>query len=240
MIVSDDEVASALREARAAARVFRLPFGRELWRGTLGNWSGAGVGTSIDFHDHRAYVPGDDPRYIDWQAYARSDAYVMKLYREEVAPTVDLVLDSSASMGMERSKKLRGLELFYFIVEAALAMGAGLRPWVLGSHGAERLDADGLHRAAIFDRGDVVDPSALDRVAYRPGSFRVLISDCLFPGEPERVVTSLLSTRGRAIVLAPRTKSESDPDWSGQLELEDCESGARTSSSSPRISSQRS
>jgi uncharacterized protein (DUF58 family) len=123
VIVSDDEVASALREARAAARVFRLPFRRERWRGTIGNWSGAGVGTSIDFHDHRPYSPGDDPRYIDWLAYARSDAYVMKLYREEVAPAVDLVLDTSSSMGMEPAKRLCSLALFYFIVEAALARG---------------------------------------------------------------------------------------------------------------------
>jgi hypothetical protein len=56
---------------------------------------------------------------------------------------------------------------------------------------------------------------------------RVLVSDGLFREEPDRVLTSLLSTKGRAIVLAPRTKAESDPDWSGQLELEDCESGAR-------------
>ena len=227
MIVSDNEIASALREARSAARVFRLPLRRERWRGTIGNWSGAGVGTSIDFHDHRPYSPGDDPRYIDWQAYARSDTYVMKLYREEVSPAVDLVLDTSSSMGMEPAKKRCALELFYFIVHAALAIGAGLRPWVLGAEGAERVDVGGLYRSDLFDRGDAVDPSALRRVTYRSGSIRVLISDCLFPGEPDRVLKSLLSTKGRAIVLAPRAKSESDPDWSGQLELEDCESGAR-------------
>ena len=230
MIVSDTEIASALREARAAACVFRLPFRHERWRGTIGNWSGAGVGTSIDFHDHRPYLPGDDPRFIDWQAYARSDAYVMKLYREEVAPVVDLVFDTSSSMGMEPAKKLCGLALFYFIAEAALAMGAGLRPWLLGADGAERVDIegmDGLHRGALFDRGDVVDPSALGRVAYRSGSIRVLVSDGLFREGPDGILSSLLSTKGRAVVLAPRAKSESDPDWSGRLELEDCESGVR-------------
>ncbi|MEJ6642028.1 MAG: DUF58 domain-containing protein [Akkermansiaceae bacterium] len=40
------------------------------------------MGSALYFQDHRAYSPGDDPRHINWQAYARTGQYTMKLYRE--------------------------------------------------------------------------------------------------------------------------------------------------------------
>ena len=70
-----------------------LPFRRESWQGQTGHWQGMGAGSSIDFQDHRPYQPGDDPRYINWQAFARNNQYSMKLYREEVSPRLDLVLE---------------------------------------------------------------------------------------------------------------------------------------------------
>src|SRR6266550_2343084 len=112
------------RRMQAAAEHLRLPLRSRIWRGQSGNWLGAGVGSSIDFQDHRPYLPGDDPRYIDWQAYARTGNYTMKLYREEVSPLVDLVLDVSGSMFVSQHKAARTLELFYFCIESARQAGA--------------------------------------------------------------------------------------------------------------------
>ena len=227
--VLPDDVTRARRAATRCAQVFRLPFRRELWPGAVGNWAGAGVGSSIDFQDHRPYVPGDDPRYIDWQAYARSDHYVMKLYREEVSPSVDLVLDASVSMSADDAKKRRSLELFYFVIESALGSGATLRPWVVTGDGPERFDVESVTRdASWFARvGDRVDASLLRGIDFRAGSLRVLVSDCLFPGEPDLVVNALASSKGRGVVLAPSSAGESEPVWLGQVELVDCETGIR-------------
>lgn len=229
MNVSFDELAGARRTAMRCAEIFRLPFGRSSWRGAAGNWAGAGVGSSIDFQDHRPYVPGDDPRYIDWHAYARSDHYVMKLYREEVSPAVDLVFDASSSMAATAAKKRRSLELIYFVATSALAAGAALRPWLLTGSGAVRCETESiLEDTSWLAHGvDRVDTSLLREVDLRPGSLRVLVSDCLFPGEPEPAVTALVSSKGRGVVLAPTCTEESAPAWRGQLELEDCETGAR-------------
>lgn len=229
MNVSREELDEVRRTAMRSAEVFRLPFRRELWRGAAGNWAGAGIGSSIDFQDHRPYVPGDDPRYIDWQAYARSDHYVMKLYREEVSPAVDLVVDLSLSMSTTPDKKRRTLELFFFAVESALKTGASLRPWILTPNGAEVWDTESIVRdVSWLERGcDLVDASLLRGVDVRRASLRVLVTDCLFPGEPEPVTTALASKKGRAVVLAPSCAEESEPDWHGQLELEDCETGVR-------------
>ena len=229
MNVLPEDVTRARHAAIRCAEVFRLPFRRELWRGAAGNWAGAGVGSSIDFQDHRAYVPGDDPRYIDWHAYARSDRYVMKLYREEVSPAVDLVLDASLSMRTDDAKKRRSLELFYFVLESAVGAGAALRPWIVTGDGAQRLDVESVSRDACwFARGGArVDASLLQGIDFRPGSLRVLVSDCLFPGEPELTVNALASSKGRGVVLAPSSAEESEPGWLGQVELEDCETGIR-------------
>ena len=55
-------------------------------------------GQSVEFVDHRAYVPGDDPRHIDWKVLGRSDRIVLKRFEEETNLRGHLLLDSSESM----------------------------------------------------------------------------------------------------------------------------------------------
>lgn len=55
-------------------------------------------GASAIFKEHRAYRPGDDPRWIDWRAYARSDRYTIKHFEHETQLRGTLALDISASM----------------------------------------------------------------------------------------------------------------------------------------------
>src|SRR5687767_4120613 len=118
---------SSRRGALTAAARWRLPFSRQAWRGLAGNWMGAGAGSSLDFQDHRVYVPGDDPRHIHWQAFARTGALTMKLYRAEVSPLVDVIVDVSASMSFTPEKAARTDELLAFAVECAVSIGAPVR-----------------------------------------------------------------------------------------------------------------
>lgn len=55
-------------------------------------------GFSVEFSEHRDYVPGDELRHMDWRAYARSDRYYIKLYEQETNLRATIVLDTSASM----------------------------------------------------------------------------------------------------------------------------------------------
>ena len=112
--------------ALAAAGRLRLPLRSRSWQGQAGEFAGSGTGSSLDFQDHRAYSPGDDPRHINWQAYARTGNYTMKLFREEVRPVVDLIIDTSESMFFEERKAARTAEFFYFITESCAAAGASL------------------------------------------------------------------------------------------------------------------
>lgn len=55
-------------------------------------------GQSVEFADHRNYVPGDDFRYLDWNLYGRLDRLFLKLYEEERELPVRIFLDASESM----------------------------------------------------------------------------------------------------------------------------------------------
>jgi uncharacterized protein (DUF58 family) len=56
-------------------------------------------GSSVEFAQHRGYVPGDDIRHIDWRAYARTERYTVKEYQQETNFIAYLLVDASASMG---------------------------------------------------------------------------------------------------------------------------------------------
>src|SRR6516164_7572439 len=55
-------------------------------------------GFSVEFADHREYVPGDDLKYLDWALYARTDHYYIKRFEEETNLRCTILLDRSASM----------------------------------------------------------------------------------------------------------------------------------------------
>ena len=55
-------------------------------------------GYSVEFAEHREYVPGDDIRHLDWKLWARADRYYVKQYEEETNLRCYLLLDMSESM----------------------------------------------------------------------------------------------------------------------------------------------
>lgn len=76
-------------------------------------------GFSVEFTDHREYVPGDNPRDLDWIALARTDRLYIKRYEEETNLKAYILLDTSASMGY-KFKGLTKLEYASFLA-ASLA-----------------------------------------------------------------------------------------------------------------------
>src|SRR6185369_7345471 len=68
----------------------------------IGNLAGAHKsplsGFAVEFAGHREYVPGDDPRHVDWRVYFNRDKYFVKQYELETNFVCHLVLDVSASM----------------------------------------------------------------------------------------------------------------------------------------------
>jgi len=71
-------------------------------------------GASIDFAEHRGYVPGDDIRRVDWKLYARTDRYFVKQYEADTNANFAVLFDVSKSMAFA-SQGLSKLEYASYV-----------------------------------------------------------------------------------------------------------------------------
>ncbi len=228
-----EELKKAYTRSSTCASRLRLPLRSKVWRGGSGEFAGAGAGSSMDFQDHRNYVPGDDPRHINWQAYARSGQYTMKLYREEVRPIIDLICDVSPSMFLDEIKSARTAELLSFFTQSSLRAGASLTIHLV-SGSAHRLipnEAVATHQwfkiARNLQKEDPAEAPNLSAIPLRQSSFRVFLSDLLFPGDPATVLHLLAARHGSPLLFVPFLESEANPDWQGNYEFVDAERETR-------------
>lgn len=86
----------------------RLAMGHRTSMNLTGNRKSTQKGSSMEFSDFREYMPGDDIRRIDWNAYGRLDRLYVKEYMEEKEAVVSILIDTSASMeyGVEKKSEL--------------------------------------------------------------------------------------------------------------------------------------
>ena len=64
------------------------------------------AGAGIEFADHRDYVAGDDLRILDWSLYGRMERLLVRLFEEDEDLAIDVLVDTSASMGVGAPPKL--------------------------------------------------------------------------------------------------------------------------------------
>ncbi len=88
----DPAVISRLKGLDIKARLVVEGFVSGLHRGPY-------KGFSVEFAEHRQYMPGDPIRYIDWKVYGKTDRFYIKEYEEETNLRAYLILDGSGSMG---------------------------------------------------------------------------------------------------------------------------------------------
>ena len=77
-------------------------------------------GFSVEFSEHRKYVPGDDPKDLDWNIYAKTDKYYLKKFQAETNVIGYLVMDLSASMAYTYRQELTKFE---YAICLAAALG---------------------------------------------------------------------------------------------------------------------
>ncbi len=96
---------------------FQLLAARRAKSSSKGERRSRARGQSVEFADHRSYVPGDDFRYLDWNLFGRLDKLFLKLYEEERELPVRIFLDASESMTFGEPRK------FDFARQVAAAIG---------------------------------------------------------------------------------------------------------------------
>jgi len=77
-------------------------------------------GFSVEFAEHRQYMPGDEIKHIDWKIYGKTDRYYIKQFEEETNLKAYIILDASSSMGYASDNRISKLEYASYIT-AALA-----------------------------------------------------------------------------------------------------------------------
>ena len=89
---------------------------------TAGNRKSRSKGSSVEFSDYREYIPGDDFRRIDWNAYGRFEKLFVKLFMEEREAPVNIFLDVSKSMDWgEPNKSIASRRLAVALAYISLA-----------------------------------------------------------------------------------------------------------------------
>lgn len=209
----------------AATKRVRLGVDARRRRLGAGSRLGAGPGASLEFHDHRSYVAGDDLRHLDWSVYARTEQLMLRRHRQEVSPRVEVVLDLSASMAAS-ADKLR-LATTIAALLATLAESDGTRPVVwCASDAIRRLPSDWRPALRSSACTGTIGLEARPAPLLGAGSERFLVSDGLCPGGGAPVVQSLGSGAGRIALVQVLSAWERSPDAIGAVRLEDLEGGA--------------
>ena len=75
-------------------------------------------GFSVEFKEHRSYVPGDDIRTIDWKLFGKTDRLFIREYEEETNLRCTILLDSSGSMGYSGSRSQNTTKHQYAVATA--------------------------------------------------------------------------------------------------------------------------
>lgn len=211
-------------------------------------------GQSVEFADHRNYVPGDDFRYLDWNLYGRLDRLFLKLYEEERELPVRIFLDASESMSFGEPRK------FDFARKVAAAVGyialcgfdrVSVVPFPRAIHrrptdstitNDAQAVAEGALRAvrgkksalqffqnlgALKAGGSATMNDSLRRGAIeaRQAGVALVLSDFLDPSGYESGLTALISRGFRVDVVQILAPEELEPKTFGDLRLVDAESG---------------
>lgn len=211
-------------EAAVAAAATRLRLSVVARRRSgLGARLGRGAGASLEFHDHRAYEPGDDLRHLDWGVYARTDQLVLRRHRQEVSPRLEIMVDLSASMLATPAKLALATALTALIATLGEADGVRPRVWIFAQQ-VRRVDTDWRVAMRTAVAGGAI---GLEHIIGEllPGAQRVLVSDGLCVGGGAGVVRRLGAGAGQVCLLQILTPEELSPATIGAARLEDREGG---------------
>ncbi|MFM7863463.1 MAG: DUF58 domain-containing protein [Planctomycetaceae bacterium] len=198
-------------------------------------------GFSVEFSEHRRYEPGDDPRDIDWQVFARTDRIYIRRYQAETNITGYLLMDLSRSMGYTWRQKLTKFD-YSVCLAAALSylMIHQQDPVGLMTFG-DRLQASLPARSRRSQLGDILSvlqqcrPTGGSQIAsclrqaasmIRHRSLLMLMSDLL--ADPDEILEALRAVRFRGhdvILFHILDEAEATFPFSGAVDLLEPELG---------------
>jgi uncharacterized protein (DUF58 family) len=177
------------------------------------------LGASTDFAEHRAYMPGDDIRRIDWKLWARSDRYYLKEFEADTNTNFIAIVDVSPSMRFgANAEEGRVSKLTYACYLAAcLTYFSSLQRDRVGMatidhdivdyvppsakhlrlvlHSLDRIERSARDAKVMPGKSTLQAPLRKLSETLRRRSIVVLISD--FYEDPDEIINALSHVRGR-------------------------------------------
>jgi uncharacterized protein (DUF58 family) len=226
----DSATRQALRDGEKLGLRYALQIPQVAASGWTGSRSGRRAGSSVDFQDYREYQPGDDLRFIDWGIYARTDRLTVKLFREEVTPHLDLILDGSRSMNLAETAKASAVAQLAALLATAAANAQCTQAVWLSGEGFRRLPNDTLtpsawDELALESRRTPEQSFEILPPKFRRLGVRVLVSDLLWPGEPLQLLRRLRDGAAALFVIQLLARDDVTPPEHGNLRVVDSETG---------------
>ncbi|HXT15302.1 MAG TPA: DUF58 domain-containing protein [Gemmatimonadaceae bacterium] len=210
------------------------------------------LGASTDFAEHRAYMPGDDIRRIDWKLFGRSDRHYIKEFEADTNTNFNVIVDVSPSMRYGANPETgRVSKLTYACYLAAcLTYFSSLQRDRVGLatidtdivdyvppsakhlqlvlHALERIERNARDAKALPGRSTLLPPLRKLSETFRRRSLVVLISD--FYEDPQEIIDALSFVRGRGndlIVFHLLDPHEIDFSFSDSTNFIDMETGEK-------------
>jgi uncharacterized protein (DUF58 family) len=197
-------------------------------------------GFSVEFADHREYVPGDDLKFLDWMLYARTDHYYIKRSEDETNVRCFVLLDRSASMafgttGMTKWDYACFLVtcLAYLMLKQQDAVGLALFGAAPGVMVPPRCRSTHLHqimRVMVQNppSGATGIPTSLQALVRRlkRRSLVAVVSDLLDdPAETLKAIRLIASHRHEVVVFHVQDPAETEFAFEGAALFKDVETG---------------
>jgi len=208
-------------------------------------------GFSVEFAEHRQYMPGDNIHDIDWKVYGKTDRYFIKQYEEETNLKAYLLLDCSASMKYHSGKRLSKFDyagmlcgaLSYMMLRQRDAVGLVAFDQKLRQYIPPRSKSGHLHvllsEIASQTPADLTDvSSALHEMAERikRRGLVIIISDLL--DDAEKIISGLKHFRynkHEVIVFHILDPRERDFNFGSEAVFKDMETGEELTTSPYQI-----
>ena len=225
-------------------RLLRLSAPRKRAGSYTGERRSTRRGRSVEFADYRNYTPGDDPRRVDWNIYARLERPYIRLFEDEEDLTVHLLLDDSPSMFWQAEEGAGLAQKWLCAAQLAAALGyvalaSGDRVVVETSRGQRFGPRRGAASAALlitFIERLSLEPRHRPRAPLNAWLARcardarsglaILISDMLDEEGASEGIAALASKGVTVNLLHTLSPDELAPSLAGDLQLKDVETGS--------------
>lgn len=199
-------------------------------------------GSSVEFAEYRPYIPGDNPKQIDWRVYGRTDRLYVKEYQEETNLRAYILLDSSGSMNYS-SDKITKFEyasylagaLIYLLIKQKDSVGLAYFDTEIRDFLPPRSSFPHMH--LLFKKISEIKPgretsisTALSQLAQKikRRGLIILISDCFdFPEPFLETLRGLRYKKNELIVFQILDPQEIEFNFNLPLEMKDMETKKR-------------